>query len=688
MVIGPKNQAGLNLQGIPESYMLQKQAGSVSSANSQIYGFVGQQNQQRNNQRLSQEMGNNTPNYTARSQQQPFPNNTNNDIHDNNNSNNSDITLVFDPLNGPVETAQDTKNQSHINLNNIPQQNFQYSPNQINSQQQHLTNINISTNMNMNMKTAIGNNIKNEDIANNNNNNNISSSNDSIKIPNVAMPLLRSNLNIPYIPGGDSLGQNGDLRNQVFPQQDVALNKRARNKSMKQNEVKTSQNNKKLKNNFQVQPGLSNHRSRIPTPINIDPKNNNNNWQSTPNMKVPIASFPYPVRKYLSNMAAIKFHEMIDMINMSAGRITQTNYWQRCMNLFFSSDAILRYSKTSSSEIRQFDFLVPLIPLIFVTLGRLGVVRIEIIALQLKTELLSNGSVFFDCPRCTFTYHYPDGSYITHFIQLKGLFNSNLKIEWGDLYMHSFVPGIEWNSLERLVSNNFTCFDIFQKLSNPPDVDSKTGIKNELQNQQNDFITLNSSEHQNFNKTNPVKSEPNPESFSNNEGASIPNNLPPNFAAITQLRSYFNVFRNVSVFGSQEGLMRVMQVSTVMSSLKHLRMYQKLHNIDSPLIALKEYVKHYKKDIPASDFLRKPQDPTHNSGSHASNEGADRSFIHPNTMNYMNLTKSSTPTDTVSPSSQESHKLSSQSSQTSERRLPSKKRRASGISPHSRETSN
>ena len=75
-------------------------------------------------------------------------------------------------------------------------------------------------------------------------------------------------------------------------------------------------------------------------------------------------------------------------------------------------------------------------------------------------------------------------------------------------------------------------------------------------------------------------------SFAENNGT----NVPPNFEAITQLRSYFDVFRNVSVFGTQEGLMRVMQISTVMSTLKNLRKFQIEKNIDSPVTALSAYI--------------------------------------------------------------------------------------------------
>ena len=269
---------------------------------------------------------------------------------------------------------------------------------------------------------------------------------------------------------------------------------------------------------------------------------------SAPSANMPDVALPlpFPLRSYLAQTAALRFHEMIDMINLSAGRITQLEYWQRCMGEVFAPDAVIRYSKTSSTEVRRFDFLVPLVPVLFVTLGRLGVVRIAVLAQELETQLLSNGTVFFDCARCTFTYHYPDGSYITHFVQLKGIFNAQMKIEWGDLHMHSFVPGVEWNSLERLVSE--TPLRLFQ------------GSEKQQQQQQQ------------------TAGDPQPGSRE----------------ALAELRSHFSVFRNVSVFGSQEGLMRV---STVMSSLRNIWMYQRLHGVQSPLRAMQMFVQENRQHV-------------------------------------------------------------------------------------------
>ena len=354
--------------------------------------------------------------------------------------------------------------------------------------------------------------------------------------------------------------------------------------------------------------------------------------QANPN--IPSALFSYPIRKYISNLAILKFYDMVHMINNAGSNINKLEYWRHFINEMFTPSATMRYSKTSNIDFRKFDFLVSLIPLIFITLWKLGVVRIEVAPQQIKCEVLSNSYIFISCPKATFTYHYADASYITHFIQFKGIYSSSLKLEFGDLCMHSFVPGIEWNSLERLLSNQQASYEIFQKLSNIDDKNypNTTTTTNNNNNSINDNKTKNkttkepsSSESSelpdklNYNINNNANKLNNNNYRNNNQVSdnhkieasnNIKNNLnshssddardkkiPPNFDAITQLRSYFSVFRNVSVFGSQEGLMRVMQVSTVMSALKNLRAYQKIHGIDSPLEALEAYVQKNYNDL-------------------------------------------------------------------------------------------
>lgn len=313
---------------------------------------------------------------------------------------------------------------------------------------------------------------------------------------------------------------------------------------------------------------------------------------------LPPALFSYPIRKYISNLAILKFHDMVNMINNAGNNLDKLEYWQHFVKEMFTPYATVRYSKTSNIDYRKFNFLVSLIPVIFVTLWKLGVVRIDIALQQIKCEVLSNSCIFISCPKATLTYHYADASYVTYYVRFKGIYSSSLKLEFGDLCMHGFVPGIEWNALERLLSNQQSCYEIFRKLSNIDDSNTKNKSTNGPINGENSELTnkLNTTADNNPNKLNDNSYKK--ETFNNtNDNLNHRNTdnlrdkkIPPNFDAIAQLRSCFGVFKNVSVCGSQEGLTRVMQVSNVMSALKNLRAYQKIHGIDSPVEALEAYV--------------------------------------------------------------------------------------------------
>ncbi|EJT42112.1 YDL233W-like protein [Saccharomyces kudriavzevii IFO 1802] len=274
---------------------------------------------------------------------------------------------------------------------------------------------------------------------------------------------------------------------------------------------------------------------------------------------LPMLRVPYHIRKYLSNLAMLKLYEIINDINMAMGKISLLSFWTELISGIFTPDAVVRYSKKSLTDYREFEFVIPVLPVICSTLGRFGIVRMEMKVLQLKTQVLSNSTIFFNCPRVSFVYYYPDGSYVTHFAQMKGAFDLDLKINWLDISMHSFVPNIEWNAVERLLSDQTKSPEIERILSK---------LKQEDASDQGNASTENNG-----------------------------TNIPRNFEVITQLRSYFDVFGNVSVFGTQEGLMRVMQISTVMSTLKNLRKFQIEQNIDSPVTALSAYVDSGKNDI-------------------------------------------------------------------------------------------
>ncbi|SCW03956.1 LAFE_0H02762g1_1 [Lachancea fermentati] len=272
--------------------------------------------------------------------------------------------------------------------------------------------------------------------------------------------------------------------------------------------------------------------------------------QQVPRRRIPPSTnMPYPIRKYLSNMAILRLHEIINLLNLSTGRVGDYDYWLRFTHDIFTPYGIFRLSTKGGEETRQFEFTTPIIPLICQTYGNVGIVRLETIPQQLRAQVLSNGTIYFDCPRCTTTFYYPDGSYMTNFAQVKGVFDSSLKMEWVEFACYSFVPGIEWNSLERLISAEPICHEIFQYLS-----------------QKHDGSQLN------------------------DEGPTKEDSMPANFLAITKLRSKFKVFENLSSFGIQESFMRALQVNDVISYLKTLKVFQKVHNIQSPLGSLEAYV--------------------------------------------------------------------------------------------------
>ncbi|CEP64608.1 Mfg1p LALA0_S12e02828g [Lachancea lanzarotensis] len=278
--------------------------------------------------------------------------------------------------------------------------------------------------------------------------------------------------------------------------------------------------------------------------------------QSQVRQYVPVNAMPYPIRKYLSNMAILRLHEIINLINVSTGRVDDFDYWKRFTSDLFTPYGILRYSTKGGEETRQFEFTTPIIPLICQSLGSVGVVRLEIVPQQLRAQVLSNGTIFFDCPRCTATYYYPDGSYMTNFSQIKGIFDSNLKMIWVEISSYSFVPGIEWSSLERLISHEPLCHQIFQELGQSHETPQAPDQEHDQQS--------------------PM-------------GSNGPK-VPTNFAAITKLRSQFGVFHNISSFGVQESFMRALQVNDVISYLKNLKVYQKVHKHRSPLGSLEALI--------------------------------------------------------------------------------------------------
>ncbi|AMD22824.1 HHR055Wp [Eremothecium sinecaudum] len=309
----------------------------------------------------------------------------------------------------------------------------------------------------------------------------------------------------------------------------------------------------------------------------------------------------YQVRKHLSNMALLRVHDVFNQINMSMGKVSDYEFWSKFTKDVFTSNGVVRYARKNGDDTRLFEFAMPIIPSLLKFIASTGLVRLELVPQQLRAQVLSKGSIFFECSRCTITYFYPDGSYMTNFSQIKGVFDTSLRVEWCDMCTYSFVPGIEWNSLERVLSDQKVSYQIFQALSDPnassqsgPDVNrERAGNKQHI----NPGISnYNSTSGQLADETKGPTSgtkQDNPQACTN-------------INAITLLRSQFKVFRNVSSFGIQESMMRVLQVNDVMSYLKSLKVYQKVNKIQSPLESLNSFVAASEAALAASQPMASP----------------------------------------------------------------------------------
>lgn len=230
------------------------------------------------------------------------------------------------------------------------------------------------------------------------------------------------------------------------------------------------------------------------------------------------APYPYPLRKYLSNLAILRAHEIINLLNVSNNKLNDMKYWVRIMSELFTPYGLFRYSRKHQEDIRQFEFTAVVIPSVMRSFGSSGVARLEIVPHQLRAQVLSNGTIFFECPRCLLTYFFPDGSYMTNFTHFKGVFDTSLKIEWLDMFTYSFVPGVEWGSLETKLSDLSVSAEIFAKLSSAGDKRN----------------TSSNDGNRNKNNSN-IKTESSPSELDSSR-----------FQAMTQLRSQFKVFQNVS----------------------------------------------------------------------------------------------------------------------------------------------
>lgn len=263
------------------------------------------------------------------------------------------------------------------------------------------------------------------------------------------------------------------------------------------------------------------------------------------------------LRKYHSDRALLQLHEFIDKINRSAPHLSDTNFWRKTMNDMFTPRATLRYTRKMNSECKFFEISALMMPMMWVALSTLDISKIEIMTTQVKADTLSNGSVFFHCPSLTFSYNYSDGSQITYHAHMKGSFNTALKLEWLDVLVHKFTPGLSWNSMEKVLKTRpETLLKLSQKL-----IQAKEGN---------------------------AKSNEGGRDIKSEQDLDIQETL-------KDVRSSFTVFKNITDEGIHEGMMRVLQVGDVMSALTDVYLYQKEKKIKSPLESLNLYVKNLKE---------------------------------------------------------------------------------------------
>jgi hypothetical protein len=260
-------------------------------------------------------------------------------------------------------------------------------------------------------------------------------------------------------------------------------------------------------------------------------------------------------RRQMSNVEVLKFLDFCELIGVRSESTKNILYWKKIITEYFSEIGVLRYSVKSGVDQRQFEFSVPIIPRFFFSIIQSGVSRIEIQPGMLRTQLLANGTTYIESLRCCFTHHYSDGSYVNIYGTMKGVFNQSLKFEWLDFQTHVFIPGVEWPSLEKLLSDDTKMKDIVSLVNEKRD-DPKE----------------------------------------------------PNSQLLQTFRSNYQVFHSMSNFGLQESVMRVMQVSDVMAHLKSLMLFAISSNSSGPLNALDEFVSksQLKKDDKKKDTKDSP----------------------------------------------------------------------------------
>ncbi|CCH41836.1 hypothetical protein BN7_1375 [Wickerhamomyces ciferrii] len=227
-------------------------------------------------------------------------------------------------------------------------------------------------------------------------------------------------------------------------------------------------------------------------------------------------------RRQMSNLATLKFLDFCELIGVRTDSNKNILYWRKIITDYFSEIGVLRYSVKSGVDSRQFEFSVPIIPRFFFSIIQSGVTRMDIQPDLLRTQVLANGTTYLESSRCCFTHYYSDGSYVNIHGNIRGILNQNLKLDYLDFQTHVFIPGVEWPSLEKILSDEQKVKDIFLNQENNKKADNPEARRLQL---------------------------------------------------LTKFRSNYKVFHSMSNFGLQESVMRVMQVSDVMAHLKSLMLF-------------------------------------------------------------------------------------------------------------------
>ncbi|XDT24059.1 LIM-domain binding protein [Nakaseomyces glabratus] len=263
--------------------------------------------------------------------------------------------------------------------------------------------------------------------------------------------------------------------------------------------------------------------------------------------------------RYVSNMAALKLYRITDMFNETAGQMDHPEHWFHFSSITFIPNAKIKYSKVGGPDDGSVYFEPSLLPMIGKTLATNNVIRIQITVKNIESRLLRDFYVYTEMI-VSIESTYSDSSSITVIANMRLFMNKYFKIEWADIKPQAFIPNVGWQAIEEVLYKNPSMINTFRSLSR--DDNSNANFNSIGANMMNDYSSQNNAEK---------------------------------FEAITKFRSNFEVFRNVSIYGTHDDIMRVMQIGNVVSAMKNIQEYQRLHNIVSPIEAFMKTAKEFKE---------------------------------------------------------------------------------------------